>query len=230
MKVRNLHPWKVDPATARRIQESLRDKLVLKPGKSFHPRLIAAADAAYAEARTRVVAAVSVAALPGLELVEQVVASCPISFPYLPGLLTFREGPALLKAIFKLKSDVDLFLFDGQGIAHPCGLGLASHLGVILDVPTIGCAKSKLVGNYQTPADVRGAYTPLIYRDTVVGAALRSRPKVKPIFVSPGHRIDLESAIKITTSCLTRYRIPEPLRRAHMLAGLEKAGGVGKTL
>lgn len=149
------------------------------------------------------------------ELVETVSATQETKFPYIPGLLSFREAPACLEAVRKLTTEPDLFMIDGQGVAHPRRLGLASHLGLFLDKPTIGCAKSRLIGTFEEPGGDRGAYSLLRDGDEVIGAVVRTRSRVKPIFVSVGHRCTLEDAIRLTLACATRYRIPEPTRLAH---------------
>lgn len=225
MKVEVIHPWNVDIAAARQIQTQLRDKVILKAPRRFKPRLIAGADAAYSSDNKKVLAAAVVMNYPHLEIVEERLSQAPVQFPYVPGLLTFREGPALLKALLKVKSQVDLLFIDGQGIAHPRGLGLASHLGVLLDIPTVGCAKTRLVGSFLPLADFRGASSPLTHEGKVVGAVLRTRAYVKPIFVSPGHRVCLDDALPLVMACSPKYRIPEPLRCAHSLVSAAIAKG-----
>lgn len=175
--------------------------------------MIAAADASFT--KTAACGAVAVFKYPSLELVEVQTARAKLKFPYIPGLLTFREGPVLIKAFEKLKADPDIIIFDGQGIAHPQRFGIAAHMGVLLDKPTIGSAKSRLVGEYKTPGQRRGAFSYLYLDDEIVGAALRTRSGVKPVFVSPGHRMDLRSAIAIVLNCSLGYRIPEPIRFVH---------------
>jgi deoxyribonuclease V len=150
--------------------------------------------------------------------VEDVFAVTNCLFPYVPGFLSFREGPAIIEALSRLKIKPDLILLDGQGIAHPKGLGIASHIGILLDLPTVGCAKSRLVGEYKEPGSNKGAWSPLKFHGSIVGAVLRTRDSVRPLFVSPGHRIDLKASIEIVLGCIGRYRIPEPLRRADILS------------
>lgn len=211
MKVKELHPWKVSLAKAKKIQLRLRRKLNLK--KSIkHFKYLCAGDTTFKG--DKVYAAVAVFKFPSLELLEYQTAKTRLCFPYVPGFLAFREGKALLKAIKKLKTNPDVFIFDGHGIAHPYHFGLASHLGVILNKPSIGCAKSKLIGDYKEPPKERGEYSLLKHRGKTIGAALRTNPKAKPIFVSSGHNINLTSAIKIVLACSV-YRIPEPLRYVH---------------
>ncbi len=153
---------------------------------------------------------------PELTVIEEATFSARVSFPYIPGLLTFREGPPLLAAFAKLTQTPDVILFDGQGIAHPRGIGLAAHLGLILDRPAIGCAKSRLVGSHDRVGEKRGEWAELVYQDRQVGAVLRTRERIKPLFVSQGHRIGLERAVALVLSCCRGYRIPEPIRRAHL--------------
>ncbi len=149
------------------------------------------------------------------------IAKKDITFPYIPGLLSFREGPIILEAIKGLSIIPDVFLFDGQGIAHPRGIGIASHIGVLIDMPTIGCAKSVLCGTFKEPGINKGSWTPLIYNGKKIGAVLRTRTGVKPIFVSVGHKIDLISCIDIVINSCIKYKIPEPIRFAHIMAGKE---------
>ena len=190
-------------------------------------RFVAAADVAYVDrprgrwgaARAGIArAAAAVMSYPALELFEQRVIECPVSFPYVPGLLSFREIPALSLALEELSTRPDLLLVDGQGYAHPRRFGIACHLGLLLDRPTIGCAKSVLVGRADEPGPVPGDWAPLVHRDEVIGAALRTRANVKPVYVSVGHRVSLETAISIIVSCLRGYRLPEPTRLADRLA------------
>jgi deoxyribonuclease V len=168
-------------------------------------------------------AAVAVLDFPGLELQEWAWAARPLTFPYVPGLLTFREGPVILEAVKKLSAQPDLFVFDGQGRAHPRRLGIASHMGLLLDRPSIGCAKSRLCGLFQDPGPERGSYTFLEDHGEKIGAAVRTRRGVKPVFVSVGHRIDLQTSIEFVLACSKKYRLPETTRWAHRLAGEAKS-------
>jgi deoxyribonuclease V len=180
------------------------------------PRLIAGVDAAFTE--NNVIAAACLYSFPELVPLEDAVAAETLSFPYIPGLLSFREGPAIIRAIQKLTTKPDLLLCDGQGIAHPAGMGIASHIGVLLNIPAIGCAKSRLVGDYQEPGISKGRYTDLILHGKKIGVVLRTRDNVKPVFVSPGHLIDRNGALRIILQCVGRYRLPEPIRRADALS------------
>jgi deoxyribonuclease V len=207
-----MHKWKVSVKTARKIQLRLRDKVIRR--RNFSKiRTIAAADVAFKGGW--VAGVVAVFSFPQLELLEVSYRKEKASFPYVPGFLTFREGPVLMKVFKALTIKPDLILFDGQGIAHPLRFGEASHLGVLLDKPSIGCAKSRFIGEYKEPGKRRGSFSFLFDGQDKIGAAVRTRNGVKPIFVSIGHRIDLENAIKIVLACSKGYRIPEPLRLAH---------------
>ncbi len=209
--------WTSSPtiAEAREIQEQLRRKVKIVPFRC-EPKFVAGVDAAFSE--DEVFAAACLYRYPELSLVEQVHIVQKLRFPYVPGYLSFREGPAIIEVIKKLKRKPDLILVDGQGIAHPRSAGIASYLGVLLDVPSLGCAKKRLVGEYREPAGKKGKWSELIYEENVVGAVLRTRDGVKPLFVSPGHRVDLDSSIRIVLGCTGKYRIPEPVRCADMLS------------
>ena len=163
-------------------------------------------------------AAVVVLTYPDLEIIEQVVSSQGVRFPYIPGLLSFREGPVILDALGKLSALPDVMIFDGQGIAHPRRLGIASHIGILLDVPTIGCAKSRLCGRHPEPGVKRGSHSLLVDGDEIIGAVVRTRTHIKPVFVSPGHRMDIAGSITYVLGCCQRYRLPETTRLAHRLA------------
>jgi deoxyribonuclease V len=159
---------------------------------------------------------------PGLALVDRSVIRVPTRFPYVPGLLSFREAPAVLAAFGRLATAVDLILYDGQGIAHPRRFGIASHVGLVLDCPSIGVAKTRLIGAHRAPADRRGAWARLVDGGETIGAVLRTRRGVKPVYVSIGHRVSLESAVRWTMACCTKYRLPETTRHAHRLASVER--------
>ena len=211
-----LHPWKVSLEQAIRIQNDLRQRL--ESGIRV-PRLktVAGADVEYREGKAY--GAVAVLSVPRMKLVEQACACCEINFPYLPGFLSFREGPVLLECFCRLSRKPDVVIFDGQGIAHPRGFGIAAHLGLLLDCPTVGCAKSKLFGHVEEPGLSRGSQARLLDDSgQTIGAALRTREKVRPVYVSPGFKMDLTGSLKIVLACATKYRIPEPLRKAHQLA------------
>ena len=217
MKIKQLHSWRVDYKKAIQIQENLRELLTFEKytGKI---QTIAGADVSYDKHSGRFYAGVVVFKLnKQLELIEEATAVGKARFPYIPGLLSFREAPILLMAFRKLKNNPDIVLFDGQGIAHPRHFGLASHMGLILDKPSIGCAKSRLVGEYGSVENTAGAYSKLIYENKIVGVVLRTKKNTKPIFISPGHRTNLTFAIRIVLKTCCGYRIPEPTRQAHLL-------------
>ncbi len=209
-------------AEARVIQERLRGQLRLGGGPR-RLRLVAGADLAYAADGSRAWAAVVLISLPDGSIVETATASDRPGFPYVPGYLSFREGPLLLQAFERLTRAPDLCFFDGQGIAHPRGFGLASHMGVLLDLPSVGCAKSRLVGEHAEPGPRRGDWTELRLDGRVVGAVLRTRDGVRPIYVSPGHRIGLPQAIRAVLA-VSRMRVPEPIRLAEQVVNRLKRG------
>jgi len=232
--MRKLHEWDLSYAEARAVQTRLAGKVRFERLRK-QPEIVAGLDCAFTEGGRRIVAAVVVlrrvaASIPitsglgmaSFDLIETASASMDVTFPYIPGLLSFREAPACLAAVAKLESKPDLFLIDGQGIAHPRRLGLAAHLGLFLDRPTIGCAKSRLIGTFEEPGTAKGAHSPLYDGDEVIGAVVRTRTKVKPLFVSVGNRCRLEDAIALTLACTTKYRLPEPTRLAHQtVSGLK---------
>jgi deoxyribonuclease V len=213
LKYLNLHSWEVNPQEAIKIQKDLKSNISLK--KSFSKiNKIAGADVSYYQ--NKMIAGVVIFEFPNLKTIERQSFISTVNFPYIPGLLTFREGPSLLAAFKKIKNDPDIILFDGQGIAHPRRMGIATHLGLFLDKPTIGCAKSKLSGKYTSVGEEKGDYTLLKEGKEVLGAVLRTRRKVKPIFISPGYKIDLSNSIEITLKCIVKYRLPVPVREAHI--------------
>jgi deoxyribonuclease V len=214
MRIAQLHPWRVSTQEAREIQQSLRERLRLEPLRR-EIRLVAAADVAYSRPTHRMYAAVVVVRLPGFEVVETGTAWQLARFPYIPGLFSFREMPPLVGAFSRLKSRPDAVLFDGQGLAHPRRLGLACHAGLLLATPTAGCAKSRLVGEYGPVPAERGGRAELMLEGDVVGAVVRTRANVSPVFVSPGHLTDVDSAVDLLMLATGRFRIPEPLRLAH---------------
>jgi len=218
MKVHKLHEWEVSSALAREIQLSLAKRVVTENG-IINPRLIAGIDISSPDAQGVARGAVVVLSYPELNIVEIEIAQRKITMPYIPGLLSFRESPLILDACEKLSNIPDLVLIDGQGIAHPRRLGLASHVGLCLGLPTIGCAKSILCGQHQPLAEQAGSYAELIDSGELIGAALRTKSGVKPIYVSVGHKIDLASALQWVINCCRGYRLPEPTRLAHLAAG-----------
>ena len=220
--MRDLHPWTLDPAEAIRIQAVLREQLTLEwDGRAV--TTLGGIDVGLEENTAR--AAIVVLSYPDLAPLEGVTADVPLVFPYVPGLLAFREGPAILAAWEKLQTRPDLLMFDGQGIAHPRGLGIASQMGLWLERPSVGVAKSRLYGHHVAPGPRRGEWAKL--RDErdperIIGAVLRTREGVNPVYISPGHLIDLPTCVEFVLRCCGKYRLPEPTRWAHKVAGGEK--------
>jgi len=218
----HLHDWDVDYRTARRLQEKMARRVLMCPlPKTI--RLVAGADMAIDRLRDKFIAAVVVLRYPDMEPVEEVVVRAPAVFPYIPGLLTFREGPAVLAAMHSIRSEPDVVMFDGQGLAHPRRLGLASHMGLWLGRPTVGAAKSRLIGEHRDPGPNRGNWARLMDRGEQIGSVLRTRAGVRPLYVSPGHLCDHAGARRIVLNCCVRYRLPEPTRQAH--AAVKRARG-----
>lgn len=209
-------PWPTDFEQARRVQEDLAARVV-RTGAPADVRRIVAVDAHHADGTGLSWAAVAETG-PDLDLVRSVMACRPTTFPYVPGYLSFREAPAILSALALLPERPDLLVVDGQGIAHPRRLGIACHVGVLTDLPTIGIAKSVLVGRFEAPGPERGAWTPMVHRKEVVGAAVRTRDGVQPVYVSVGHRIGLEAAIDWVLRLSPRWRLAEPIRLADRLS------------
>ena len=220
MQYRSLHSWDVTPEEAREIQNRLRREVI---GADRFGTINTVAGVDIGLKKDTALASVVVLSFPELQVVDSEVAACPVRFPYIPGLLSFREIPPLLTAFAQLQTEPDLVIVDGQGIAHPRRFGLASHLGLILDKPTIGCAKSRLWGRYEEPGLEQGAYTHLVDKGEVIGVAVRTRANVRVVYVSVGHRISLDSARTLTLACCRGYRLPETTRHAHNAAS-------GKTL
>lgn len=217
-----LHDWDITPGEAIRLQRTLASQVITdQPLPLESIRLVAGVDVSVKDNHSR--AAIVVLRFPALDVVETVTADRPTTFPYVPGLLSFREGPVILDALSRLISTPDAFLFDGQGLIHPRRIGIACHIGLFLGVPTIGCAKSLLVGQHAALPAEKGAWMPLLDHGEVIGAALRTRTNVKPIFVSVGHRAALDDARALVLACTTRYRLPEPTRAAHKAAALGRA-------
>jgi len=239
MNIKKLHNWQVSPQEAIKIQNELKNKVILTNSyQSLEDiKTVAGCDVNYDKINVIAQAAVDLVRLSDWTIIEKVIVKKKINrlFPYIPGLFSFREGPPLLSALAKIRKCPDVILFDGQGIAHPRGLGLATHIGILIDKPTIGCAKSLLWGKYEKPENQKGAYTfikgKFILRpspiksgiigttengqDEIIGAVLRTRKDVKPIFVSQGYKVSLDLALKVVLACSPKYRIPEPLRLAH---------------
>jgi len=216
MNIHDLHSWKVTPSEARGLQTHLAGCVRLAP-LAHMPQTIAALDCAFRSDQTQIAAVAVFMKVPKMEIIETTEAILDVTFPYVTGLLSFREAPACLEAMRKLHDIPDVVLVDGQGIAHPRRLGLASHLGLWLDCPTIGCAKSRLIGRYESIPVKKGEYRSLKDKGVTIGSVLCTRDRVKPLFISPGHKITLAQSVKVVLSCCIRYRLPEPARLAHQL-------------
>jgi deoxyribonuclease V len=217
MKVRHLHSWQLGHQQASALQRELAGQLILQ-NELDSPQLIAGTDISAPDQEGIATGAVVVLNFPELSLVETQLVRNKVEFPYIPGLLSFREAPLVLEACEKLIHSPDLFLIDGQGIAHPRRFGLASHLGILLNTPAIGCAKSRLWGKHEPVAEEPGSFSYLKDGPEVIGAVLRTKERTKPIYVSIGYKVDLETAIKWVLNCCRGYRIPEPTRLAHLAA------------
>lgn len=212
------HPWDVSPAEARGIQRQLCERVRVEPLAS-RPETVAGIDVSLKGGVGR--AAVVLFTYPELRPLQAATAEMSVLFPYVPGLLAFREGPVALAALERLDVAPDVLMFDAQGLAHPRRVGLAAHIGVLLNRPAVGCAKSRLCGTHVEPHEQKGSWSPLVDNGQVIGAVVRTRDRVRPVFVSIGHRVDLEGAISLVLGCTTKYRLPEPTRWAHRVAGGE---------
>lgn len=216
MKIHRLHRWNVDYHTAVAIQNDLRKRIIF----TNHVKkleFVAGADVSYNRKDPTLFGVVTLLQLPDFKEVDRGEAVLTTTFPYIPGLLTFREAPVLLEAFKKIHIQPDVILFDGQGIAHPRRMGLAAHMGLLLDTPSIGCAKSRFIGQYEPVPNEKGSLSELKDGEETIGVVLRTRESVKPIFVSVGHKVDLNTAVALTLQMVTKYRLPEPTRRAHFL-------------
>lgn len=218
MQLRHKHPWQVTTSEAQAIQRSLAGH-VSRENEVGPVRLIAGVDISSDRTGGLATAAVVVLLYPRMTLVEKSVVRQEVDFPYVPGLLSFREAPLILAAWEKLDCTPDMVLVDGQGVAHPRRLGLASHLGLLLDLPAIGCAKSLLCGRHGPLTDQAGSHAEITDGDEVIGAALRTKQGVRPLYVSVGHKVDLPLALSWVLRCCRGYRLPEPTRQAHLTAG-----------
>jgi deoxyribonuclease V len=217
MQFQSRHAWEVTPQEAIAIQEELR-KLVICQDRLGGLETVAGVDVGFEEDGKVMRAAIVVLSFSGLEKRATSIARRRTSFPYIPGLLSFREAPAILDALSQLESLPDLLMCDGQGLAHPRRVGLACHLGLLCDLPSIGVGKSRLVGQNEPVGEERGQRQPLMDKDELIGMALRTRTGVKPVFVSIGHRVSLDTAVDIVLRSTPQYRLPEPIRQAHRLA------------
>lgn len=218
MRLHPRHAWDLTPEGAIALQKELRREVVSdRPIDLDAVRLVAGVDVSVKENQSQ--AAVVVATYPDFQVVETVLARRPTPFPYIPGLLSFREGPVLEEAFARLQAEPDVFLFDGMGIAHPRRIGIASHMGLWLERPTIGCGKTLLTGRYRDLGEEKGSAAPLVDKGETIGLALRTRTARNPMFVSPGHRADIPTAAELVLRCSPKYRLPEPIRLAHTAAG-----------
>ncbi len=213
------HPWKLHPRQAFALQRKLAHKVVVENCLG-EVHTVAGVDVGLKGGQAR--AAVVVLKYPSLQPIDQATANLPVEMPYIPGLLAFREGPAILEALRRLSTAPDCLIFDGQGLAHPRRLGIASHIGVLLDRPSIGCAKSRLCGISAEPAEEAGSYAFLYDGEEIIGAVVRTRTRVSPVYVSIGHRVDLETAIELVLNCCRGRRLPETSRLAHRVAAGER--------
>jgi deoxyribonuclease V len=219
MRIVPPHRWDVSPSEAKEIQQTLRSRVSTE--RTFgQVSTVAGVDVSIRGETAR--AAVVVLGYPELTPVDYSLAELPVEFPYIPGLLAFREAPSVLAALEKLKKEPDLFIFDAQGLAHPRRMGLATHLGVIIGRPSIGCAKSRLWGSHHEPGPERGSFAHLYDGDEIIGAVVRTKTGVNPLYVSIGHQVDLPTAIEYVLGCCTKYRLPETTRYAHRVAGGER--------
>ncbi|MGB8226523.1 MAG: deoxyribonuclease V [Sedimentisphaerales bacterium] len=216
MKINNLHNWNMTVKKAIELQKSLAGQVQIR---RFNKKLktIGGLDCAFTDDKKNIIACVIVMSAKTFEIIETSYTVQAVNFPYIPGLLSFREAPACLAAIEKLTTIPDCFIVDGQGIAHPRRLGIASHLGLFLDVPTIGCAKSRLIGDFTPPASHKGSTSLLKDNGEIIGSVVRTRNNVKPVFVSIGNKCRLNDAIRIVLDCCGKYRLPEPSRLAHQI-------------
>jgi len=213
----HLHDWSMTYREAAELQRDLSEKVVLKDCLPRPVEMVAGVDVSYEKHGDLFHAGVIVLSFPDFQIIEEATASGRVTFPYIPGLLSFRELPIVLDAFRALKTVPDAILVDGQGIAHPRGLGIASHLGLWLNLPTVGCAKSRLCGEHPEPGRKRGEMVPLLVNGNQIGVVLTTRDGVKPLYISPGHLTDVASAARLTLACGARYRMPEPTRLAHHL-------------
>jgi deoxyribonuclease V len=218
VKVEQWHSWQVSITEALDIQRRLAGQ-VSRNSEGVTPHFIAGVDISAGKAQGVARVAVVVLSYPEVRLVETRAVQRELDFPYIPGLLSFRELPLILAVCEQLTVTPDLILVDGQGVAHPRRMGLASHLGLFLNTPTIGCAKSLLCGRHEIPGEEPGSYAEVVDRGETIGVALRTKTRVKPIYVSIGHKIDLQTAIHWVLECCCGYRLPEPTRLAHLAAG-----------
>jgi deoxyribonuclease V len=218
MKLQRLHDWDVSPAAAIALQKQLAQLVVYDQSLDLAAvRTVAGVDVSVKDDVSQ--AAVVVMSFPELQVIEVATARQPTPFPYIPGLLSFREGPVLVHAFEKLRHVPEVFIFDGMGRAHPLRIGIASHMGLWLGKPTIGCGKTHLIGAFTQPDEAKGSASPLIDAGETIGIVLRTKASIKPVYVSVGHLADLTTSVELILRCTSRYRLPEPIRAAHLAAG-----------
>ena len=222
MKIKPLHNWNLTPREAIELQKQLQYEVIAKDEFAEPVKTVAGIDLGYDAKNDTSRAVVVILSFPELELIETSEALLPIQFPYVPGLLSFRETPVAIKALEKLQNAPDIILCDGQGLAHPRRFGIACHIGIITNLPTIGVAKSVLVGKFENLGEKRGSVAPLIHKNEQIGVALRTKDKVQPVYVSIGHRISLQKAVEYVLCCTPKYRLPETTRLADKLASYRK--------
>jgi deoxyribonuclease V len=227
LEISNIHDWPGNPNDAVRIQQMLKPKII---AESLYEKLeyITAVDTAYYDRNNRLYAAAVTVKYPELTDVERAVAEMDAVFPYIPALLSFRDGPVILKALSRLNVKPDIVIFPGHGIAHPRGLGMASHLGLLTDISSIGCARRPLCGDFRNPSSTKGSCSSIFVANIEVGFVYRTKENVKPMFISPGHKCSLRDSVDIVAGCLTEYRMPEPLRLAHLFANKYKQSVIRK--
>ena len=223
MKARDLHAWDLSPTEAVALQKQLRDRVTVAPLPE-EVRIVAGADVSYDKHSDVLHAGFVLVRLPDFEVVETAGVAMRVTFPYVPGLLSFRETPPLVQAWKLVKRRPDVVVLDGQGLAHPRRFGIACHVGLLFDLPTIGCGKSLLVGAFEPPGEAAGSHTPLVDKGETIGAVVRTRDRVQPVYVSPGHMADVESATALALRCTGRYRVPEPTRLAHLFVNALRRG------
>ena len=219
MKIKDLHSWSVTPKQAVVIQQRLSPKII-REDRIGKVNYIAGVDSGFENGGKFIRAAVVILEFPSLTLKETSIARLPTAFPYVPGLLSFRELPVVLEAFSNLDQEPDLLICDGQGIAHPRRIGIASHLGLLTGLPSIGVGKSRLIGTHDPVKDKKGEWTPLRDRGEIVGAVLRTRQGVKPVYISIGHMVSLNTAVAYAMACTTRFKLPETIRAAHKYASI----------
>jgi len=227
MQIHYPHEWNLTAEAAIALQQTLKRE-VITTDRLGEVQRVAGVDVGFEDSGETTRAAVAILSFPDLQVQEQTIARRPTTFPYIPGLLSFREVPAVLDALEKLRTLPDLLLCDGQGTAHPRRFGIACHLGLLTDLPSIGVGKSLLVGKHAEVPDVKGAWQPLEHKGETIGAVLRTRVKTKPLYISPGHRVSLPTAIDYVLHCTTKYRLPETTRFAHKLASETPAAELEK--